>query len=203
MCSTGIHTGQGLVSLAAWVSRSPSVLRRSSKFPKRNVLGYVCKPGSSSERDTASQCHTSGIPASASYIPVADASFIALAFILASHYVTSPVTSRPFKDRFYLYSEPVMLKTFTKRPSMQRLVTSRNRGYIRNLRRFFTFFTVVFSHPDSNVHYIQLYSCRPHFVCVILYKLTFQMELFRSYMKLIVVPFIIYENVNKVLYSLT
>ncbi len=159
------------------------------------------EPGSSSERDTASRCHTSGIPASASYI--ADASFIALAFILASHYVNSPVTSRPFKDRFYFYSKPVTLKTFTERPSMQRLVPSRNRGYIHNLRRFFTFFTVVFSHPHSNVHYIQLYSCRPHYVCVILYKLTFQMELFISYMKLIVVPFIIYENVNKVLYSLT
>ncbi len=36
---------------------------------KRNVSGYVCNPSSSRERDTASRGHTSGIPASASFIP--------------------------------------------------------------------------------------------------------------------------------------
>ncbi len=117
-------------------SGSVGVFRRSSKFPKRNVLGYVCNPCSSREWDAASQCHTSSVPASVSCIPVADAGFTACAFIPAGHYITSPVRSRPFMDRFYFYSEPVTLKAFPERPSTQRLVPSRNRGYIRNLRRF-------------------------------------------------------------------
>ncbi len=95
MCSTGIHTGQGLVSLAAWISHSPKRLQTQLKFLKRNVLGYVCNPSSSRERDAASQGHTSGIPASACFILEADAGFTARAFIPAGHYVTSPVTSRP------------------------------------------------------------------------------------------------------------
>ncbi len=79
---------------------SVGVFRRSSKFPKRNVLGYVCNPSSSREWDAASQCHTSSVSASVSCIQVVDAGFTACAFYTAGHYVTSPVRSRPFMDRF-------------------------------------------------------------------------------------------------------
>ncbi len=52
-------------------------------------------------------------------MPVADVGFTAHAFIPAGHYVTSPVTSCPFMDRFYFYSEPVTLKAFPERPPTQ------------------------------------------------------------------------------------
>ncbi len=49
----------------------------------------------------------------------ADAGFTARAFIPTGHYVTSSITSRPFMDRFYFYSELVTLKAFPECPSMQ------------------------------------------------------------------------------------
>ncbi len=57
------------LSLAAWASHSHSVFGRSSSSWRGTSLGYVCNPSSSWERDTASQCHTSGIPASTCFIP--------------------------------------------------------------------------------------------------------------------------------------
>ncbi len=95
MCSAWIHTGQGLGRLAAWISRSPKRLWTQLEFLKRNVLGYVCNPSSSRERDAAPRGHTSGIPASACFILEADAGCTACAFIPAGHDVTSPMTSRP------------------------------------------------------------------------------------------------------------
>ncbi len=55
------HTRQGFASLAAWISRSPSVSTQL-EFPEGNVPGYVCNHGSPRERDAALQGHTSGIP---------------------------------------------------------------------------------------------------------------------------------------------
>ncbi len=65
------------------------------EFLKRNVLGYVCNPSSSKERDAASRGHTFGIPASGCFIPEADAGSTARAFMLPGRLCHPPVTSRP------------------------------------------------------------------------------------------------------------
>ncbi len=63
-CSLAIavlfHTRQGFASLAAWISRSPSVSTQF-KLSEGNVPGYVSNQGSQRERDVASQGHISGI----------------------------------------------------------------------------------------------------------------------------------------------
>ncbi len=87
--------GAGIGKSGAVGISFPSVFSTQLEFLKRNVLGYVCNPSSSKERDAASRGHTSGIPASACFILEADAGFTARAFIPAGHYVTSPVTFRP------------------------------------------------------------------------------------------------------------
>ncbi len=102
-----------------------------------NVLGYVCNPSSSKERDAASRDHTSGIPVSGCFIPEADAGSTARAFMLPGRLRHPPVTSRPsvgqithvFRARSRWWRSPKRLWT-------QLLFPSRNWGYIRNLRRF-------------------------------------------------------------------
>ncbi len=120
-----------------WVSRSLSVFWTQLEFLKRNVLGYVCNPSSSKERDAASRGHTSGIPASGCFIPEADAGSTARAFMLPGRLRHPPVTSRPsvgqithvFRARLRWWHSLSVFWT-------QRLVPSRNWGYIRNLRRY-------------------------------------------------------------------
>ncbi len=103
----------------AWICQSSGVgssfswhPRTQLKFPKWNVLGYVCNPSSSSEWDATSRCHSFGIPASACFIPEADTGFTARAFILSGHYVTCPWRLANSLDRLYLYPSAVTLETF-------------------------------------------------------------------------------------------
>ncbi len=77
------------------MSHSPKRLRMQLEFLMRNVLGYVCNPSSSRERDAASRGHTSGIPASGCLIPEADAGSTARAFMLPGRLRHPPVMSRP------------------------------------------------------------------------------------------------------------
>ncbi len=99
--------------------------------------GYLVPLASSTQLEfLSSRGHTSGIPTSACFFPEADAGFTARAFIPAGHYVTSPVTFRPSMGQITFgfragHAEGVPLASST-----QRLVPSRNWGYIRNLRRF-------------------------------------------------------------------
>ncbi len=122
MCSAGIHTGQGLESLAAWASRSPSVFGHSSSSWSGTSLGYVCNPSSSRKQDAVSRCYTFSIPASASFIP-------------AGHNITSPLTSRPSIGQIILvfragHAEdiPLAFSDTVSRSLEERL------GYVRNPR---------------------------------------------------------------------
>ncbi len=73
--------------MVAWAYRSQSV-RRSSKFPKGNVPGHVCNPGSLRERDAVSQAILlTSLRALTSL--EATAAFTAGTFILSGHYVIS------------------------------------------------------------------------------------------------------------------
>ncbi len=62
-------TRQGFVSMAAWASRSPSVSKSSSSSWKGTSQVTYVTMVPWKEWDTASQCHTSGILASACFIP--------------------------------------------------------------------------------------------------------------------------------------
>ncbi len=107
------------------------------EFLKRNVLGYVCNPSSSRERDAASRGHTSGIPASGCFIPEADAGSTARAFMLPGRLRHPPVPSRPSVGKITHVFRVRSRWGRSKRLRTQRLVPSRNWGYIRNLRHFF------------------------------------------------------------------
>ncbi len=74
--------------MVAWAYRSQKRLRRSSKFPRGNVPGYICNPGSLSEQDAASQAiPPTSLRALTSLETVA--AVTAGAFILPGRYVIS------------------------------------------------------------------------------------------------------------------
>ncbi len=115
-----------------------SIYQTQLEFLKRNTSGYVCNPGSSKEGDAASRCHNSCIPASI-LLHSLKLTPAASHMLLYQLVITSP---RPWPLTHHLdwlhtifraaHVGDVPQSVYQK----QRRLSSKNQGYICNLRRY-------------------------------------------------------------------
>ncbi len=138
-CSWGIHTGQGLGSLATWASHSPKRLTgcSSSSWWGMPQATYVTLTPRRNEMLHLGATLPASPPAFFYSLKLMPAASHMLLYQLVISLPRPWRLARHWTD-YTWYSEPLTLETFPKASyRMQHLVPLRNQGYICNLRRFY------------------------------------------------------------------